>query len=63
MSKTFLYNKPTENQLQIMDRLREEFCSLETLVLSLPASRQRSLALTKLEEAAMWANKGVTHDE
>ena len=28
-----------------------------------PGSREKSLALTKIEEAAMWANKAVTHNE
>ncbi|MBC5825636.1 MAG: hypothetical protein GIX02_12605 [Candidatus Eremiobacteraeota bacterium] len=30
--------------------------------LGVPAGRYRALALTALEESAMWANKGVIHD-
>ena len=28
-----------------------------------PPSREKSLALTKLEEAAMWASKAISHKE
>ena len=28
-----------------------------------PDSRERSLALTKLEEAVMWANAAISHNE
>lgn len=31
----------------------------EQILRYVPEGRERSLALTKLEEAAMWANKGI----
>jgi len=39
-----------------LKRIAAEF---ERALLSLPASRERSLALTKNEEASMWATKAV----
>lgn len=34
--------------------------ALESFIEQVPSGREKSLALTKLEEAVMWAVKGVT---
>ncbi len=61
ISARFEYRKPNEVQLLTLGGLRESFSKMEFTLNSLPPSRELSLALTKLEEAAMWANKAVTH--
>lgn len=55
----FDYRKPTEESLDIMQKLRVAFKELDDLLSIIPHSRERALAITKLEESAMWANKGV----
>jgi len=61
MSK-YDYMKPTPEQVAKMEMLRMDFKLLDAkLVECLPDSRHKSLALTALEEAAMWTNKAVTH--
>lgn len=48
-----------EKSLAIRDALRE----VEALLMRLPESRPRSLALTKLEEALMWAGKAIRDEQ
>jgi hypothetical protein len=61
---SFQYIKPTEEQLALMQGYRDQFESLvSSLKESVPASRGLSLAITKLEEAAFWLNKGITHND
>lgn len=51
----------TEQQAKLAD-IRALFEELEIeLVSRVPEGRYRSLYLTALEEAAMWASKAVTH--
>lgn len=54
--------EPTEEQAQAMFTLRGYFRTmLARLEDYAPPSPQRTLAIRKLEEAAMWANKAITH--
>ena len=60
MEKTFAYHKPSPEGLAKITFLREEFSALyNTIVANTPKSREQALALTKLEEMAMWAIKAV----
>jgi hypothetical protein len=60
----FSYHKPSEAMLPTIEGAREAFKTMNAHLLSLPPCRERSLAITKLEEAAMWAVKGlVMNDE
>ena len=46
-----------------MASVRQAFKTLADAVDdSVPAGRYKALAFTALEEAAMWANKGITRD-
>lgn len=46
--------------LELYERLRDEALMFaHTVNNSMPDSREKSLALTAIEEAAMWANKGL----
>lgn len=60
---SFQYIQPTEEQKAMMQVFRDRFEQLSLDITSLiPESRGRSLAITKLEEAAFWLNKGITHN-
>lgn len=56
----FVYQAPTPEQTERIKAIRQtcqDFASqLQNLI---PRSRELSVALTKLEEVSMWANKGV----
>lgn len=59
-NKTYAYHKPSEAGLAKVAQLRTGFSLLHDTVNELaPASREKSVAFTKLEEAAMWAIKAV----
>lgn len=55
----FEYQSPNEVQVEQIKATRLAFKALYDQLQSLPASREKSLAITKLEEASMWANKGI----
>jgi hypothetical protein len=57
---TLQYVQPTDEQKAVMQTLRDEFEVLYRKVEALESIRGRSIALTKLEEAAMWVNKAIT---
>ena len=60
--KRFRYHTPSTSAIEAMNELRRGFGKLATsIVANADPSRERSLALMKLEEASMWANKAVTH--
>ena len=60
MKKTYAYHKPSEGGTLKIQELREKFSKLhEELEAVAPKSRELSVALTKLEESAMWAIKAV----
>lgn len=60
MKHPFEYQKPDDDQVRRITTIREGCRQLYDLLLAnLPNCRERSLAITKLEEVSMWANKGV----
>lgn len=60
MNKTFAYHKPSPEGLTKIAALRNLFSSVhDSIVETSPKSREQSVALTKLEETAMWAIKAV----
>jgi len=60
MKKTFQYHKPSELTLPKVTELREAASAYHDLIEKLvPASRERSIALTELESANMWAIKAI----
>jgi hypothetical protein len=61
--KTFAYHKPSAAGLGKITELREAYSALTEVVSALPASREKSIALTELETSAMWAVKAVVFND
>lgn len=59
---TFQYVQPTDEQLVTMAKFRNLYEALYKEIETLPASRGRSIAMTELEQSAMWLNKGITNN-
>ena len=56
----FVYHAPTPAQTHDLIVLREACKTLyDFIVAKVPASRERALAITNLEQVSMWANKAV----
>ena len=56
----FTYHKPTGNQPVYYEEIRGRAHELAFRLLDVcPESRELSLAITKLEEAVMWANAAI----
>lgn len=56
----FKYHSLDEEQIRAISTIREVTTGLAVILNErCPSSREKSLALTKLEECAMWANKAI----
>jgi hypothetical protein len=55
----FGYFKPVEDALPLIQEVRNHYTELHKFILTLPNSRQRAIAITQLEDSAMWAIKGL----
>lgn len=61
---SFSYHEPKGDQVTRYELLREVGKVLAYAIENnCPSSRERSLAITKLEEAIMWANKSIACNE
>lgn len=59
----FTYHPPKEGQAERYETLRARGLELAMIINELtPPSRERSLAITKLEESIMWANAGIARN-
>ena len=64
IEKNFSYHQPKGDQPERYEAIRDEAKKLAYVISNLcPDSRERSLALTKLEEAIMWANASIARNE
>jgi hypothetical protein len=55
----FGYFKPSEEMLPKIQEVRDAYTVLHKHILTLPASRERAVAITELETSSMWAIKGL----
>ena len=55
----FIYVAPKTESVEEITKVREACKALHDVLLTLKPSRERSVAITKLEEVSMWANKGI----
>ena len=64
IESNFSYHPPVEGQPEKYEELRGLAKSLAYRITNLcPPSRERSLALTSLEESIMWANASIARNE
>lgn len=64
LNNSFTYHAPKETQPERYVLLRNLAKELAIeLLKNVPDGRERSLAITKLEECIMWANKGIACNE
>ena len=63
IENNFKYHAPKEDQIEIYKNIRENVKQVALLIDDyIPNSREKSLALTKLEETVMWANAGLARN-
>lgn len=59
----FEYQAPTPEQILSLQTMRESFKNTYDLMLvAVPSSAERTLAIRSLEVASMWANKAIVFD-
>jgi len=64
IERTFTYHAPKGDQQTRYVQLREKAKELAYLIASnCPASREKSLAMTSLQQATMWANASIAINE
>ena len=64
LKNRFTYHAPKEGQPEIYEDIRTMALEFSDLINELcPDSREKSLAMTKLQEAVMWANASIAINE
>jgi len=64
LENRFTYHPPCNDQAERYERIRAEALRFALLIEGLcPDSRERSLAVTNLEETVMWANASIARNE
>lgn len=64
IENNFMYHAPKEGQQEKYEGLREKGKELVCLMVAFcPDSRERSLAITKVEEAIMWADASIARND
>lgn len=64
IDRDFTYHAPTPDSIEKMQNIRGWAKSIAYLIdESVPDSREKSLALTNLEQAVMWANAGIARNQ
>lgn len=64
LDKRFTYHAPKDDQPGRYNVLRSNGRRMaESIMEMVPPSRERSVALTQLEDALMWANAGIARNE
>jgi hypothetical protein len=64
IENTFTYHRPFGNQPQRYEDMRNEAKVLAKLIQrACPESREKSLAITSLQQAIMWANASIAINE
>ena len=63
IDRAFVYHAPKEGQPAIYTAMRDKAKELAIMInQKVPDCREKSTALTKLEEVVMWANAGIARN-
>lgn len=63
IENNFMYHSPKDGQTEKYEEIRAKGKELAYLIDSVcPNSREKSLAMTKLEESVMWANASIARN-
>lgn len=63
IENAFTYHAPKDDQPAKYQAIREKAKEMAYLIDEMvPDSREKSLAMTKLEECSMWANAGIARN-
>lgn len=63
IEKAFTYHAPKEGQPEKYQAIRDKAKELAYVIdKETPESREKSLAMTKLEETVMWANASIARN-
>lgn len=63
LQNNYQYHAPDENKVRKHEQVRKTvYVAADYLNKNLPDCREKSLALTKLEEATMWANAALARN-
>ncbi|CDN44855.1 Uncharacterized protein BN871_FT_00070 [Paenibacillus sp. P22] len=63
IENNFKYHAPKEGQPEKYEKIRNLAKELAYLIdAEVPNSREKSLAMTNLEQAVMWANAGIARN-
>jgi hypothetical protein len=64
VKKDFTYHPPKDDQAQRYDLIRYTAQVFAEIVMRMsPESREKSLSLTKIDEAVFWANAAIARNE
>lgn len=59
----FDYVKYDEKSQYLSDSLKSQVLCISAMINALPQSREKSLAMTKLEESFMWMGKAIRNEQ
>jgi hypothetical protein len=63
LENNFKYHAPKEGQPEIYVKIREKAKEFAYLIEEVcPESREKALAITKIEESVFWANAGIARN-
>ncbi len=61
--EAFVYHAPTPEQIEAIQAVREALGHAFSVIrANVPGCAEQTLAIRKLEEASMWANKAIVFD-
>lgn len=61
--EAFQYHAPTDDQIKAIQYVREALGhAFDSIKAHVPSCAEQTLAIRKLEEASMWANKAIVFD-